>query len=189
MFLSLRNLFLLIFLVSCATPRTQNKSSQANVKTNYNRSEWTHWTESNRNCLNTRAEVLKAHSLVPVTMNTKGCKVVKGKWRDYYYDETHTAAGQVDIDHIVPLHHAHYAGGASWGRVLKEKFANDPENLVITNRKYNSQKGPKGIDEWLPVEKKYACKYVRDWQKVKRKYGLRLSASEQLTISELNCKK
>jgi hypothetical protein len=97
---------------------------------------------------------------------------------------------QIDVDHLIPLKHAYDTGGANWSPEKKEQFANDPENLVITNKKYNRQKGAKGIDQWLPVNKAYACKYVRDWIKVKKKYGLNLLKDELATIQQIkvNCR-
>jgi hypothetical protein len=111
--------------------------------------------------------------------------VKSGQWNDYYYPETLGTAKLVDIDHVVPLKHAHDVGAASWTPTEKEKFANDPENLVITNRSYNRQKGAKGIDQWLPRHRDYACKYVSDWLKIKKKYTLKLNDSERSTLEAL----
>jgi hypothetical protein len=175
------NLFTLIFLASCSIPRTHHSK----LKTNYLRSDWHHWIDENKDCLNTRAEILKKRSQIAVTMNKSGCSIKTGKWQDYYYPETLTKAKQVDIDHLIPLKHAHENGGAGWSSTHKEEFANDPENLVITNRTYNRQKGAKGIDQWLPRHKDYACKYVYDWMKIKNKYGLEIGKQEQETFQLL----
>jgi hypothetical protein len=177
----MNNILILLFIVSCAqTPKpiTQIK---------YDRKDWKHWTDSDRNCLNTRAEILKSRSMSPVLMNKKGCTVVSGKWKDYYFPETHILAKNVDIDHLIPLKNAHESGGSRWNKKEREIFANDPENLVITNRSYNRKKGAKGIDEWLPVHRNYACKYIKDWIKIKSKYKLSLSAGERLSITTNRC--
>lgn len=166
----------LFALLACSSLPSQNASAK------YQRKHWRHWTDRDKNCLNTRQEILKARSLVPVTMNKRGCTVVKGKWNDYYFPETLENAKQVDIDHLIPLKHAHESGGARWSKKRKEEFANDPENLVITNRKYNRQKGAQGIDTWLPVHREYACKYMRDWIKVKTKYALQISQAERNAV-------
>ena len=70
---------------------------------------------------------------------------------------------------------------------LKEKFANDPENLVITNRKYNRQKGAKTIAQWLPINFSYACKYYKDWIKIKKKYDLPISKAELNALDPALC--
>ena len=182
-------LFALIFflLLSCSTKKVvkDNVVARSSHEYPYNRSEWAHWSDSDGNCLDTRGEILKKRSLISVTLNKKGCKVKSGEWNDYYYPEILFQAAQVDIDHLIPLKHAHLVGAARWSSELKEAFANDPENLVITNRRYNRQKGAKGIHEWLPLNKSYACKYVQDWKKIKKKYALQIGAEENKTYSLL----
>lgn len=173
----MKKVILLFLTVSCA---------QAEVEGKYYRKNWKHWTDQNQNCLNTRAEILKLRSLVPVLMNKKGCKVITGKWNDYYFPEEHTVAKKIDIDHLIPLMNAHRTGGQIWNKKQKEVFANDPENLVITNREYNRRKGAKGIDAWLPLHKDYACKYVKDWIKIKQKYSLIITDPEKNAIQNLD---
>lgn len=157
----------------------------------YNRAAWKHWIDANKDCRDTRAELLIERSEIPVTFrphkNNRECTVDQGRWRDYYFDEVLTHASDIDIDHLVPLSHAHQHGGAIWSATTKMQFANDPLNLVITNRRYNRQKGPKSIAEWLPIDRKYACQYVKDWILIKEKYGLPILSEEQQTISLLNC--
>jgi len=151
----------------------------------YNRSEWNHWIDSDHNCLNTRQEILKSRSLEKVSLNKKGCRVTSGKWNDYYFNKMLSEATSIDIDHLIPLKHANDSGGWKWSAKEKETFANDPENLVITNRKYNREKGAQTIATWLPVDKTYACKYVDHWVKVKKKYKLEIFKDEQATIEGL----
>lgn len=175
-------LSLLLILVSCSHQAFQAPS------TKYDRKDWPHWVDKDRDCQNTRQEILINRSYTDVKMNKKGCTVTSGRWKDYYYPQVHTDAKNVDVDHLVPLKHAHDHGGAAWSRQQKEAFANDPENLVITFKSYNRKKGAKGIDEWLPVNHEYACKYIKDWQWVKSKYNLSIGPKEQNTISQSKCK-
>ncbi len=151
------------------------------------RTDWQHWSDKNNNCIDTRGEILIQRSLRPVVMNRKGCKVIKGEWADYYYPEVHTLASKVDMDHLIPLKYAHDHGGEYWSALAKEKFANDPDNLVITNKRYNRQKGAKGIDQWLPVHKEYACKYIQRWFHIKKKYQLELTQAELETKKLAAC--
>lgn len=153
----------------------------------YVRKEYAHWSDFDRDCQNTRQEILIARSKTKVLMNYKNCKVKEGTWEDYYYPQIHNLAKNVDIDHLVPLKHAHDMGGYLWSKKIKEKFANDPQNLVITDRKYNREKGSKRIDQWLPVNKNYACKYIKDWIKVKNNYSLKFTEEEKKTISQIRC--
>ena len=97
-------------------------------------------------------------------------------------------ASNVDVDHLVPLKHAHDHGGSTWSLEEKSKFANDPENLIITNRKYNRQKGSKDIVEWLPIDRCYACKYMKQWFKIKTKYNLIVEYKEKEYFEMAKCK-
>jgi hypothetical protein len=154
------------------------------VSAKYKRSEWKHWIDTDHNCLNTRQEILKKRSLETVVLSKKGCTVKGGLWQDYYYPEKHTSADQVDIDHLVPLKHAYDHGGKIWTEKQKRDFANDEENLVITNRKYNREKGSQSIATWLPLHKNYACKYLLDWMKIKKKYALEITSEEQKSFDQ-----
>ena len=154
------------------------------VATAYDRKNWKHWIDEDKDCKNTRHELLEQRSKIKVTYKkTKRgyCLVDKGEWDDYYYPEKITSAKKIDVDHVIPLKHASESGGSKWSKKQKTQFANDPENLVLTNLKYNRQKGAKTISEWLPVYKDYACKYVQKWFYLKKKYSLEVSNDENKT--------
>ncbi len=170
---------ILITLISCTTSK----------KVPYHRKDWKHWTDSDRNCFDTRQELLKDRSLnSPQVIRKKNrCKVSAGKWDDYYYPEVLNSTEQIDIDHIIPLKHAHDLTGNNWSKNQKEAFANDPENLVITNRKYNRQKGALTIAQWTPRNIEYACKYYRDWMRLKKKYNLPISNEEKRSVDQKKC--
>ena len=49
----------------------------------YNRTEWRHWNDEDRDCQNTRHEVLIMESLSPVKFKSdRGCQVLEGEWID-----------------------------------------------------------------------------------------------------------
>ncbi len=179
-FLMMQMIAVVVLLVSC----TQDLAKT----TRYDRKAYPHWSDVDKDCQNTRQELLISRSLSQVGMNRKGCTVVRGKWDDYYYPQVHTQAKSVDIDHLIPLKHAHDLGASLWGRAQREAFANDPENLVITDRRYNREKGAKTIAQWLPVGKDYACRYIRDWVRLKSKYQLPLTPPEENTIRMSGCR-
>lgn len=176
----MKYILILSLIVSCA--QVSHKTSK------YDRKEWPHWVDADHDCQNTRQEILIARSQVPVSTDRRGCRVIKGKWNDYYYPEVHTVSTSVDIDHLIPLKHANDIGADVWTKDEKEKFANDPENLVVTNKIYNRKKGAKTIAEWLPVHHEYACKYIAQWIRIKKKYQLHLSEAEQKTIKKADCR-
>lgn len=151
----------------------------------YNRDLFKHWIDTDGDCLNTRHEILKQRSLSPVTINS--CRVITGEWKDFYYDEVLLKSSQIDIDHLIPLRNAWSSGAMKWTSKQREEFANDPENLVITNLKYNRQKGARTPLEWLPISKEYACKYVSKWILLKRKYSLSISSGVKFQLKKMNC--
>jgi len=139
------------------------------AETEYVRSDWGRWADYDRDCQNTRAEVLIERSLTPVVLSDNGCRVVVGMWIDHYTGEKLTLAGDIDIDHMVPVYWAHVNGGHAWPRLLKRVFYNDWDNLAVTRNTVNRQKGAKAPDQWIPL----GCHaYMRHWKKMAKKYQL-----------------
>jgi hypothetical protein len=149
----------------------------------YDRDDWQHWIDLDDDCQNTRAEILIATSQAPVTFTTgSGCTVATGKWFDPYTALTFTLASDLDIDHVVPLAHAHRNGAALWSLQRKKQFANDRDNLLAVDDGTNQSKSDQAPDEWMPPRQAYWCKYVARWVKVKSRYGLLASNDEQAFI-------
>lgn len=152
----------------------------------YNRKDWPHWIDADGDCQNTRQEMLIATSRVPVKFkDARQCTVVSGEWFGVYTGKTFTKASDVDIDHIVPLAHAHRHGADKWTRDQRRTFANDFENLLVVDDSVNQSKGDQAPHEWLPPRKDYWCEYGRRWQRIKEKYRLWFSALEQKTLELL----
>ena len=155
----------------------------------YSRNTWGYPSDKNKDYKNTRAEVLIKRSKVSVRFKDESkCYVISGSWSDYYYPQTHTEASAVEIDHLIPLFHAYNTGAKLWSKKQKSQFANDPNNLVITQRKYNRSKGAKTILDWLPLNKAYACKYMQQWFKIKNEYKLLISDKEIDFLKQAKCK-
>ncbi len=150
----------------------------------YERGEYKHWLDIDRDCQNTRAETLELHSIKPVRYATeRGCRVVSGFWIDIYSGKTLYDAAGIDIDHIIPLGWAHSHGASHWSKREKAVFANDPENLVPVSARLNRQKGKKGPDEWRPPSN--LCGYSTRWIHLMRKYELRMTIAEFEALSEM----
>jgi hypothetical protein len=159
------------------------KRCQSNEISQYNRKDWPHWVDDDNDCQNTRTEILIRDSARPVKFKrNKGCNVTWGEWLCPYTGKTFTKASDVDIDHIVPLSHAHKNGGADWSREKKRAFANDPINLIVTEDNINQAKGDKAPDEWRPPHKGYWGEYASRWRAVKAKYGLLISQAEEQAL-------
>ncbi|KXI28975.1 HNH endonuclease family protein [Paraglaciecola hydrolytica] len=152
----------------------------------YNRDDWPHWLDSDNDCQNTRHEILIQTSLKPVEFKTVNqCIVLSGEWYDPYSGDTFTISNDLDLDHIVPLKFAHGHGADIWDRKRKAEFANDPDNLILTELSLNRQKGAKGLDEWLPPNHPYRCKYIARFNAVMAKYELAYIATEQRIVNRL----
>ena len=184
-------ILLLILISSCGTPRKnepqgarlQNITQQAAP---YDRKDWSHWTDEDKDCQNTRQELLIATSSVPVQFKiTKDCTVKTGQWYGAYTGRIFTMASDVDIDHIVPLAHAHRHGADTWTKSQRRAFANDTDNLLVVDDSTNQSKSDQAPHEWLPPLESYWCEYGRLWQAVKDKYKLRYSSEERITLNQL----
>ena len=152
----------------------------------YNRDDWNHWIDSDKDCHDTRAELLMEQSRNEVVFSeTNKCVVASGEWLDPYTNTLFTLAPDVDIDHIVPLEWAHEHGGAEWSKDKKEIFANDAENLLIVDKIKNREKGSKGLNEWLPPNQNYQCTYAKKWLNVTEKYNLLYRTEEVIDLSEI----
>ena len=180
----------LVTLSGCAvekrvTPQQESIVSPAPVSP-YNRKDWPHWIDADGDCQNTRQEMLIASSRVPVKFkDARHCTVVSGEWFGVYTGKTFTEASDVDVDHIVPLAHAHRHGADKWTRDQRRMFANDFENLVVVDDAANQSKSDQAPHEWLPPRKEYWCEYGRRWSHIKEKYRLWFSSRERKTLGVL----
>ena len=152
----------------------------------YSRKDWPHWIDIDGDCQNTRQELLIAASKKQVQFkNFRRCTVQYGFWHDVYTGKVFTKASDVDIDHVVPLAHAHRHGAVNWTREQRRAFANDPENLLVVDDATNQSKSDKAPNEWLPPAKDYWCEYGKQWTHIKGKYGLRYSNNERISLIRL----
>ncbi len=152
----------------------------------YDRDMWPHWIDDDRDCQDTRAETLIEKSQIPVTFSdARHCTVASGRWYDPYTNVTFTNARSLDIDHVVPLRHAHGHGGDQWNEALRQQFANDPQNLIAVSASANRSKGASSPDEWLPDNPAFWCEYGRRWQAIKVRYELMVTPPEQEALDRL----
>ena len=152
----------------------------------YNRSEWVHWIDEDRDCQDTRAEVLIEESLDPVTID--GCRVISGHWLALFTGATVRDASALDIDHMVPLANAHASGGWAWNSERKRAYANDladPDHLIAVTSGANRSKGARGPDGWKPPDQSYWCEYATDWIRVKVTWDLSATVSEWAALDQM----
>lgn len=149
----------------------------------YARKDWRHWIDADKDCQDTRQEILIRDSLKPVTFkDERECRVASGEWVDPYSSTSITDPSLVDIDHIVALRDAHDSGGYAWSSDEKRLFANDFEQLTVSSRSTNRSKGAKGADQWLPPLAEFRCEYIETWTAVKTRYSLTMSDVEAALV-------
>ena len=158
----------------------------------YDRDDWRHWIDADRDCQNTRAETLIAESLAPVAFAPRDdndrCRVIRGQWVGPWSGQVFTDAGDVDIDHHVPLAHAHEAGGWQWSPDRKRSYANDlsnPASLQAVQASLNRAKGKHSPDEWRPPNRAGWCRYAADWIAVKDYWELTVTDAEVAALQEM----
>ena len=164
----------------------QGFNGSSHPTSTFNRQDWPHWIDDDHDCQDTRAEILLRDTLGPIKFKrNKPCNVSWGRWLCPYTGKEILKASELDIDHIVPLAHAHRNGGANWPREKKRQFANDPANLLAVDASTNRAKGDQGPDQWRPPNRRFWPEYARRWRAVKVKYGLVSSAAEEAALREM----
>ena len=163
--------------------------AEPDFETLYLREEWgPGWIDENYNCINTRHEVLIAESYEAVDLDERGCKVIEGKWYDYYSDEFFEDPSELDIDHMVPLHNAHISGASHWPLETKISFyndLNDPQHLIAVSSSANRSKGSRGPEVWRPESQNYWCQYAYSWIEIKARWNLSVSEIEFAALEEM----
>jgi len=155
----------------------------------YNRKDYRHWIDEDRDCQNTRNEVLIQESLDPVSFkSSKGCKVSSGRWFGAFTGQAFNNPKQLDIDHLVPLKEAHDSGAHAWSKSKKRDYANDmshPDHLIAVSSRANRSKGAKDPSEWLPPDRSYWKQYVEVWVGIKIRWGLTADRSEISVLQDV----
>lgn len=111
--------------------------------------------------------------------------MLSGAWFDPYGGETWYKAGDLDVDHIVPLQYAHEHGAANWPESRKQEFANDLDNWLPVAASLNRSKGAKGPTEWMPPRHEYRCEYLARFDGIMVKYGLNYPSSELRVVKRM----
>jgi hypothetical protein len=162
-------------------------------KSGYDRSQFPHWSDPDRNGCDARNDTLK-RDLTEITFKpgTRDCKVIAGQLLDPFSGKVITFSPTkvvIDIDHVVALSNAWQTGAAYFDKNTRMLIANDPLNLLAVDAKLNRQKGDGDAATWLPPNKSFRCEYVARQVAVKAKYKLWVSAPEKVAITKIltNC--
>ena len=155
----------------------------------YDRNAFGGWSDDDQDCQNTRHERLVVLSTSPVSFSEDGCLVVDGHWKDPYTGMTFTSAQSLDIDHLVPLYYAWKRGASRWDDEKRQRFMNDPANLLAVETNVNRDKGPAGPLEWLPPRLDFHCQYLLRFSRVLTRYSLALTPEENRAMELLTTEK
>lgn len=116
------------------------------------------------------------------------CALTRGERLSYYDEVTVTAAGKLDIDHMVPLAEAWDSGASTWDAKRREQYANDlgsTRSLVAVTAKTNRSKADKDPAQWLPPAVSAKCTYAADWAATKLRWKLAADTAEKAALNEL----
>ena len=155
----------------------------------YDRQDWKHWTDADRDCQDARNEVLIAESRTAVAYRTdRKCSVTTGEWLAPYSNTVVVDPGKLDVDHMVPLGNAHDSGAWQWSAEQRERYANyleDPQHLIAVTASANRSKGARGPDQWKPEDRTYWCQYANDWITTKYSWALTVTQGEHDALAEM----
>ena len=162
------------------------------VRANYSRSNFKHWSDLDKNGCNTRNDVILQEALEKPKVDA-GCKIVKdtGKWFSPYDGVNVTNFSALDVDHFVPLAEAWDSGANKWDAAKREVYANDMGDaisLIAVTAGSNRSKSDQDPGEWLPPLASYHCEYVKQWVQVKVRWSLTIDEKELKVLKDINAK-
>jgi len=148
----------------------------------YHRKYFKHWTDENKDCQDTRAEVLIRDNLNGNVLykTDKKCMVIYGAIYDHFTDSI-VPSNDADIDHTVPLKQSWISGAWKWTSERREEYANymeDKWHLLSVVKGENRSKGSKSPDQWMPPNKKFHVAYCLIWIRIKNKWQLTATEKE-----------
>ncbi|MEE1942183.1 HNH endonuclease family protein [Streptomyces sp. TRM 70361] len=162
-------------------------------KTGYDREEFGYaWKDSAdgvplaRNGCDTRNDLLKRDGRELRFRSGSDCVVVSMTLADPYTGKTiewrKQDANEVQVDHVVPLSYAWQLGASRWPEDRRERFANDPLNLLPVDGAANSRKSDSGPAAWLPPNRQVRCAYAVRFAQVALEYELPVTAADRTAM-------
>ena len=130
----------------------------------YERVFFPHWSDLDHNGLNTKQEFL---------LKT-GYTLASGSrlWICPYTGYASSNPREFQLDHVVSLSKAWECGAFAWSPEKRERFANDPDNLLLVHGKANNSKGSKGPESWLPLNLAFADDFIKKTYQIYSKYDM-----------------
>ena len=160
-------------------------------KTGYSRDEFGNgWLDPDGNGCDARNDVL-TRDLESVVHADDSCKVLTAVLQDPFTGQTidfirgAETSTDVQIDHVVALSDAWQKGAQQLSAEERERFANDPVNLLAVDGPANGQKSDADAATWLPPNKDFRCEFVAIQTAVKAKYDLWVTEPEHNAIANV----
>lgn len=155
----------------------------------YDRDLFGDWIDADRDCQDTRAEVLALESRVTVTYTTAAaCSVSAGEWLDPWSGAVSTSARALDVDHTVPLANAWRSGAWAWTPEQRAAFANDladTGHLIAIPAGENRSKSDQGPEDWRPPSASSWCAYAQLWTSIKARWDLTATPAEWSALQQM----
>jgi len=154
------------------------------------------WRDVDGNGCNQRDDVLQRDaepgSLTVAQQGACDHDVLAGAWHDPYTGHVLTftdlkdlhQAMAIQIDHVVPLAEAWYAGARDWPAERRERFANWLPELLAVDGPTNESKGDGDPAAWRP-RKAFQCEYAERWIAVKTTWHLAADPSEVAALRQM----
>lgn len=153
-------------------------------KTGYSRDQFGNgWLDPDGNGCDGRNDILQ-RDLDNVTVADNGCTVFSGVLDDPFTGDTieflrgPETSSDVQIDHVVALSDAWQKGAQELSEEQRQRFANDPLNLLAVDGPANQSKSDADAATWLPPNKAFRCEFVSVQTAVKAKYDLWITQAE-----------
>lgn len=150
----------------------------------YDRSQWKHWSDLDKNRCNTREDILLSSGKDIKLDALDKCKAISGIWISVYDGKKFTNPSELDIDHVIPLGYAAKHGGQDWTPAKKEIFANDISQLLAVSANSNRSKSDKGPGNYMPSKVDYWCSYAQKWIVTTSKYGIWIENTDKSKLTE-----
>lgn len=140
-------------------------------------------------CLDVRGLVLQRDSQAGIATRESRdrCVVVAGQWQDPYTGQSFSSAGDMAIDHVVPLKNAYDNGAWRWNegrRCMYFNFLGDPRHLRAVWTRENASKSDSSPAHYMPSLPSAQCKYLKDWLSIKLTWDLAIPTEEGEAIHE-----
>ena len=148
------------------------------------RTLWGQWIDADRDCHNTRQEVLAAEGTgIRYSASSGGCTVFAGTWRSFFDGKSYTSPTQLQIDHLIPVAEAWGSGGRAWPPSRRAAFYNDlgvGYALNAVPSALNQSKQAFGPEQWMPPANR--CRYIEVWTAMKHRWGLTVDLAERAAL-------